>query len=76
MEKSRRKKPLGALAARTIGLEREDHKVGLELAYDQYLAGKKGKQMQERIPGGVWKPMTDEYIVEPEPGYDLVATID
>ncbi|MFO0362343.1 MAG: penicillin-binding protein [Flavobacteriales bacterium] len=76
IEKSKRKKPLGALAARTIGLEREDHKVGLELAYDQFLAGKKGKQMQERIPGGVWKPMSDEYIVEPEPGYDLVATID
>jgi len=76
VEKSRRKKPLGSLAARTIGLEREDNKVGLELAYDEFLAGKKGKQMQERIPGGVWKPMTDEYIVEPEPGYDVVATID
>jgi cell division protein FtsI (penicillin-binding protein 3) len=76
IEKSKRKKPLGALAARTIGLEREDNKVGLELAYDQFLAGKKGKQMQERIPGGVWKPMSDEFIVEPEPGYDLVATID
>jgi len=76
VEKSRRKKPLGALAARTIGLDREDNKVGLEHAYDHYLAGKKGKQMQERIPGGVWKPMSDEFIVEPEPGYDLVATID
>lgn len=76
VEKSKRKKPLGALAARTIGLEREDNKVGLELAYDNYLSGKKGKQMQERIPGGVWKPMSDEFIVEPEPGYDLVATID
>lgn len=75
-EKSRRKKPLGALAARTIGLEREDNKVGLELAYDDLLSGKKGQQMQERIPGGVWKPMSDEFIVEPEPGCDIVATID
>jgi cell division protein FtsI (penicillin-binding protein 3) len=75
-ERSKRKKPLGTLAARTIGLEREDNKVGLELAYNDLLAGKKGKQLQERIPGGVWKPMSDEFIAEPEPGCDLIATID
>lgn len=75
-EKNKRVKPLGALAARTIGLEREDNKVGLELAYDSLLSGKEGKQLQEKIAGGIWKPMTDDYIVQPEPGYDLVSTID
>jgi cell division protein FtsI (penicillin-binding protein 3) len=75
-EKSKRIKPLGALAARTIGLEREDHKVGLELQYDSLLSGKKGKQYQQRIAGGVWRPMSDDYIEEPEDGCDLVTTID
>lgn len=76
IEKSKRIKPFGELAARTIGLEREDNKVGLELAYDNELRGVQGKQLQEKIAGGIWKPMTDDYIVEPQPGCDIVATID
>lgn len=76
VEKNKRIKPFGELAARTIGLEREDNKVGLELAYDEALRGVKGKQLQEKIAGGVWKPMTDDYIIEPQPGSDIVATID
>jgi cell division protein FtsI (penicillin-binding protein 3) len=76
IEKNKRIKPFGSLAARTIGLEREDNKVGIELAYDELLRGVKGTQLQEKIAGGVWKPMTDEFIVEPQPGADIVATID
>ncbi len=76
IQKHKRQKPFGALAARTIGLQREDNQVGLELAYDAELSGKKGKQLQEKIAGGVWKPMTNEYIEEPEPGADIIATID
>jgi cell division protein FtsI (penicillin-binding protein 3) len=76
IEKNKRIKPFGSLAARTIGLEREDNKVGLELAYDAELSGVMGKQLQEKIAGGIWKPMTDDYIVEPQPGSDIVSTID
>lgn len=76
IQKHKRQKPFGSLAARTIGLQREDNQVGLELAYDAELSGKKGKQLQEKIAGGVWKPMTNEFIEEPEPGSDIVATID
>ncbi|MFM1998745.1 MAG: hypothetical protein RL204_692 [Bacteroidota bacterium] len=76
IEKSKRKKPFGALAARTIGLNREDNQVGLELAYDEILAGKKGRQLQEKMAGGEWRPMNDEFQVEPTPGMDIVATID
>jgi len=76
IQKNKRQKPFGSLAARTIGLQREDNQVGLELAYDAELGGKKGKQLQEKIAGGVWKPMTNEFIEEPEPGADIVATID
>lgn len=76
VQKHKRQKPFGSLAARTIGLQREDNKVGLELAYDSELSGKRGKQLQEKIAGGVWKPMTNQYIEEPEPGADIVSTID
>ena len=76
IQKDKRRKPFGQLAARTIGLEREENKVGLELFYNDLLSGKKGQQLQEKIAGGIWKPMTDEFIVDPEPGCDIVATID
>lgn len=75
-QKSKRKKPFGSLAARTIGLNREDNQVGLELAYDNILSGKKGKQLQEKMAGGEWRPMNDEFIEQPEPGNDIVATVD
>lgn len=76
VQKYVRDQPFGTLAARTIGMERAEHKVGIELAYDALLAGKKGKQLQEKIAGGVWKPMSNDYIEEPEPGADIITTID
>ncbi len=76
VQKNKREKPFGSLAARTIGLEREDNKVGIELAFDEELSGKKGQQLQEKIAGGLWKPMSDDFIEEPQPGSDVVATID
>jgi cell division protein FtsI (penicillin-binding protein 3) len=75
-ETKKRVKPYGSLASRTIGLERATDKVGLELSYDSILAGRPGKQLQELIPGNVWKPMTDAFIEEPIPGFDIVSTID
>ncbi len=75
-ETKKRVKPYGSLASRTIGLFRESDNVGLELSYDSILSGRPGKQLQELIPGSVWKPMTDEFIQEPIPGLDIVATID
>ena len=71
-----RKKPFGTLASRTIGIDRYGSRVGLELAYNEELAGKTGKQMMERIAGNVWKPATDNYIVPPVDGVDIVSSID
>ena len=76
IEKYVREQPFGLLAARTIGMERAENKVGIELAYDSLLAGKKGSQMMEKIAGGIWKPMSDEYIQKPEAGCDITSTID
>lgn len=74
--KEKRSKPYGALAARTIGIFRESNMVGLEAAYDSLLRGKLGKQMQQKVGGDTWVPMSGEYVVEPEPGFDLVTTLD
>lgn len=71
-----RKKPFNQLASRTIGIHREDRRVGLEDAYQEELAGQRGKQLMERIAGNVWKPVSDDYIVPPREGLDIVSTID
>jgi cell division protein FtsI (penicillin-binding protein 3) len=76
IQKEKRAKPFGPLAARTIGIFRESNMVGLEASYDSLLRGKVGKQMQQKIAGDTWMPMTDEYVVEPEPGFDIVTTLD
>ena len=75
-EKFIREQPFGALASRTIGMERAENKVGIERDYDELLRGKKGAQMMEKIAGGVWKPMNNKFVEEPEPGADIITTID
>ncbi|MGB1032535.1 MAG: penicillin-binding protein, partial [Flavobacteriales bacterium] len=69
-------KPFGMLGSRTIGIDREGSRVGLELAYNKELSGVEGKQLQQRLPGNVWKPISNEYLVEPVEGMDVVSSID
>jgi cell division protein FtsI (penicillin-binding protein 3) len=47
-----RRKPFGQLAGRTIGIDREHQRVGIELSWNKELGGEAGKQMQKRISGG------------------------
>ncbi|MEI6087513.1 MAG: penicillin-binding protein [Bacteroidota bacterium] len=75
-ERNIRLNPYGILAFRTVGLDRETSKVGLEKTYDSILKGREGKQWVRTIAGGVKVPITDDYIVEPETGKDIVSTID
>jgi cell division protein FtsI (penicillin-binding protein 3) len=75
-ERNIRLNPYGILAFRTIGLDRESSKVGLEKTYDSLLKGREGKQWVRTIAGGVKVPMNDDYIIEPETGKDIVSTID
>ncbi len=74
--KETRKKPFEHLAGRTIGIDRESHRVGIELAWNQELSGVEGIQAQYRIHGGDWLPKANEYITEPQDGVDIVTTID
>jgi cell division protein FtsI (penicillin-binding protein 3) len=67
--------PYKMLAYRTIGLLRDQNKVGLELTYDDYLNGTAGKRLVRFIAGGTIVPV-DDYEVEPENGKDIVTTLD
>ena len=75
-QQSNRTKPFGYLCDRTIGYGREKNDVGIEKAFDKYLKGKNGRQMMQRINGGVWKPLSNTQDVAPESGADVYSTID
>ncbi|MFD2909975.1 penicillin-binding protein [Flavobacterium ardleyense] len=72
-----REHPIGLVAKRTIGYERsnEDGK-GLEYAFRDYLNGKNGHRMMQRIAKNQWKPISDINEKEPQDGYDIISTID
>jgi cell division protein FtsI (penicillin-binding protein 3) len=80
-QKTVREHPIGKIAERTIGYERFDSagnpvQVGIEGAYGNYLNGKDGKVLKQKISKGQWKPIRDNNEVEPQDGYDIVSTID
>lgn len=67
-----RENPLGKIGERTVGFGN----VGLEGAFDEYLKGKQGRRLKQKIAKGQWKPISDINEVEPEDGYDVISTID
>ena len=76
-----REHPIGKIAERTIGYERitpsgkPDGK-GIEWAFRNYLNGKDGKVLKQKIAKGQWKPIRDQNEVDPQDGYDVISTID
>ena len=76
-QKTVRKHPIGLVAKRTIGYERsnEDGK-GLEYAFKEYLNGKNGHRMMQKIAKNQWKPISDVNEKDPQDGYDIISTID
>ena len=79
-QKTIRKHPIGQIAERTIGYERKltgysDGK-GIEWAYREFINGKDGKILKQKIAKGQWKPIRDVNEVEPQDGYDVISTID
>jgi len=75
-QQTKRIKPFGYLCGRTIGYGRGKSDVGIEKAYDHYLKGQNGKQLMQKINGGVWKPLSNTQDVEPISGSDVYSTID
>jgi cell division protein FtsI (penicillin-binding protein 3) len=75
-KRDKRERPYRLLARRTIGFSVGDnYKVGLEGAYDNELKGVSGKILKQRTNNGMWMPITDESLVEPEDGKDIITTI-
>jgi cell division protein FtsI (penicillin-binding protein 3) len=76
-EKNIRLNPYENIGYRTIGLARDQNKVGLELSYDTVLNGRNGRQLVRAIAGGVTVPVEEgAFEIEPETGKDIVSTLD
>lgn len=73
----KRYRPFNSLASRTVGFVNEDKNgVGIEYSYNEYLEGKNGKALFQRIAGGSWKPVFDAEDVKPDDGFDIMTTLD
>ncbi|NEW79285.1 MAG: transpeptidase family protein [Gelidibacter sp.] len=68
--------PLGKVAERTIGYDDYRGAPGIEGAYRDYLNGKFGWRLKQKIAKGQWKPINDANEKEPVDGKDIVTTID
>ena len=72
--------PYKQLAKRTIGYvrvsEEDSNFVGLEGAYKDELQGRDGRMLMKKIAGNQWKPVQDEFSVDPINGHDVYTTID
>lgn len=72
-----RYKPFAFLGARTVGHVNENHiGAGLEYSFNEFLAGREGKGLFQKMTGSHWKPVYDGTEVKPQAGYDIVSTID
>ena len=76
-----REHPIGTIAERTIGYERvlENGKhigKGIEWAFSNYLKGKNGNIVKQKIARGEWKPLRNNNDIEPQDGYDVISTLD
>ena len=76
-----REHPIGKIAERTVGYERTSNGQsldgkGIEWAFRNYLNGKDGKILKQKIAKGQWKPIRDINEIDPQDGYDVISTID
>ena len=63
----KRYRPFNNLASRTVGFVNEDkYGVGIEYSFNEFLEGKNGKALFQRIAGGSWKPVFDAEDVKPD----------
>ncbi len=73
----KRYRPFQNLAGRTVGFLNEDkYGAGLEYSFNDYLEGRNGEALFQKIAGGSWKPVHDAEDIKPEDGFDIITTID
>ena len=75
-EKGERLYFLGDLARKAIGSVKGGAYTGLEGAFDSLLRGVNGKQIEQRMPGGVWRSIKTANYNQPKNGYDIITTLD
>lgn len=76
-KKDERHNPFRKLAERTIGYINEDNVgVGIERSFNDYLSGKDGEGLFQKVAGNNWKPVNASSDVRPVNGYDVHTTID
>jgi cell division protein FtsI (penicillin-binding protein 3) len=76
-KEDKRHRPFRSLAQRTIGSINEDNVgAGIERSFNDYLAGREGKGLFQRVAGGNWKPLNAANDVKPMDGLDVHTTID
>lgn len=71
-----REHPIGEMAERAVGYDDYRGRVGIEGSFYEYLRGKNGKRLKQKISKGQWKPISDGNEIEPVDGRDVVTTID
>jgi len=71
-----REHPIGKMAERYIGYDDYRGRVGIEGNFHDFLKGKNGKRLKQKIAKGQWKPLNDNNEVEPVDGKDIYTTID
>jgi cell division protein FtsI (penicillin-binding protein 3) len=78
LSEPRRVYPAPGLASQVIGFAGTDNTglAGLELRYDDLLAGEPGRAWLERAPGGLTINAAPREVVPAVPGTDLVLTLD
>lgn len=75
-QKTVREHPIGKIAERTIGYNDHRGGAGIEGAFSEYMKGKDGWRLKQKIAKGQWKPINDLNEQEPEDGKDVITTID
>ena len=71
-----REHPIGKMAERAVGFDDYRGKVGIEGYFYEYLRGKNGQRLKQKIAKGQWKPISDNNEIEPIDGRDVITTID
>ncbi len=71
-----REHPIGKIAERAVGYDDYRGRVGIEGSFYEFLRGKNGKRLKQKIAKGQWKPISDNNEIDPIDGRDIITTID